>query len=148
MKNSVFIRNVEIKDPRNPGEIFHLDIHEVDGGIIGISSDYAEQVANYILNPYEGCQLVKLTDPMGNDEEADPPLEEDEVIGFLKILNGLDSTLALLTAEQRSVILDGIAKRAGLTRDRIDVLLGMAKETLDMAALAEFTRVLKDDNSK
>lgn len=148
MKTSLFILTVKINDPRNPGDVITLDIHQVDGGIIGISSEYTDEVANYILNPYEGCQLVKLTDPMGGDDAADPPLEEDEVVGFLKILKAFDDTCGLLPEDSKNVILDGISKRAGLSRDRIDVLLGMAKETLDMAALAEFTRVLKEDDPK
>ena len=148
MKNSIFITTARINDPRNPGQVIDLDIHEVDGGVLGISPTFAEEVANYIANPYEDCQLVRLTDPMGNDEIPDPPLEEDELVGFLKILHGLDSTLALLDPAARSIILDGVALRAGLARDRIDVLFGMAKETLDMAALAEFTRVLKEDKAE
>lgn len=148
MKISTFVTTVSVSDPRFPGKVFFLDIHQVDGGIIGISNDYADEVANYILNPYEGCQLVKLADPTGDDAAVDPPLEEDEVVGFLKILKAVDDTCNLLNEDARKVILDGISKRAGLSRDRIDVLLGMAKETLDMAALAEFTRVLKDDGSK
>lgn len=145
MKKSIFITNTRINDPRNPGEVIDLDIHEVEGGFIGISSDYVDEVANYIANPYVDCQLVKLTDPQGNDDIPDPPLEEDELVGFLKILNALDSTISLLPADQKDVILNGIAKRAGLSRNSIDVLFGMAKETLDMAALSEFTRVLKED---
>jgi len=148
MKKSVFITTVEINDPRVPGEVINLDIHQVDGGIIGISSDFVDEVANYVANPYADCELVKLTDPAGNDDLPDPPLEEDELVGFLKILVAIDSTSQLLPEEQRNLLLDGIAKRAGLARDRLDVLFGMAKETLDMAALAEFTRVLKEDTPK
>lgn len=145
MKKSIFITTARINDPRNPGAVIDLDIHEVEGGVIGISADFVEEVANYVANPYADCQLVKLTDPQGNDDIPDPPLEEDELVGFLKILNGLDNTVSLLPVEQRDIILNGIAKRVGLSRDRIDVLLGLAKETLDMAALSEFTRVLKED---
>jgi hypothetical protein len=146
MKKSIFIMTASINDPRNPGTVIELDIHEVEGGIIGISSDFVDEVANYVANPYADCQLVKLTDPQGNDDIPDPPLEEDELVGFLKILSGLDSAVSLLPAEQKDVILNAIAKRANLTRDRIDVLFGMAKETLDMAALSEFTRVLREDS--
>jgi len=146
MKKSEFILTAQINDPRNPGDVIVLDIHQVDGGIIGISDEYVEDVANYIMNPYESCQLVKLTDPAGNDDTIDPPLEEDETVGFLKILKAFDDTCNLLPDDSRNIILDGISKRAGLPRDRISVLLGMAKETLDMAALAEFSRVLKDDS--
>jgi hypothetical protein len=148
MKKSIFILTARINDPRNPGDVIDLDLHEVEGGIIGISNEYVDEVANYIMNPYEGCQLVKLTDPAGNDDIPDPPLEDDETVGFLKILKAFDDTCRLLPEDSRNVILDGISKRAGLSRDRIDVLLGMAKETLDMAALAEFSRVLKDDSAK
>lgn len=148
MEKSIFITNVRINDPRNPGQVINLDIHQVDGGFLGISADFVDEVANYVANPYEDCQLVKLTDPLGNDDIPDPPLDEDELVGFLKILSGLDATLSLLPLDQRSIILDSIAKRARLSRDRIDMLLGMAKETLDMAALSEFTRVLREDQPK
>jgi len=131
-----------------PGVVISLDLHQVDGGVIGIACDYSNEVANYILNPYEGCQLVKLADPTGEDEAIDPPLEEDEIVGFLKILKAFDDTCALLSESSRTTIIEGISKRSGLSRDRIEVLLGMAKETLDMAALSEFTRVLKDDDVK
>jgi hypothetical protein len=145
MKTSIFVTTVKIVDPQNPELAIDLDIHKVDGGYVGISPDFSEEVANYIANPYEECQLVKLEDPQGNDNDLDPPLEEDELVGFLKILNAIDKTLSLLPVDQRDIMLDGIAKRAGLSRDRIEVSFGMAKETLDMAALREFTRVLQNE---
>mgnify|MGYP003418161521 CR=1 FL=1 len=148
MEKSIFIKTVSIDDPRNTGDAIDLDIHQIEGGFIGISSDFVEQVANYIMNPYEGCQLVKLSSPDGNDDELDPPIEEDETIGFLMILKAFDDTCSLLPKESRETILDGIAKRSGLGRKNVDLLLGMAKETLDMAALARFTRVLQDDEPK
>lgn len=146
MKISTFVSEVDVNDPRFPGRVVRLHIHEVDGGFIGINDDYCETVANYILNPYRGCQIVKL-DEQGGDEAVDPPLEEDEVFGFLKILKAFEDTCNLLSVDSKNIILDGISKRTGLSRDRIDVLLGMAKETLDMAAMTEFTRVLKDGNT-
>lgn len=147
MKVSKFIKTITDYNPHNPGEIISLDIHQVDGGFVGIDSSFTEDVANYIANPYEDCQLVKLQDPMGNDDEIDPPLEEDELVGFLKILVALDATSQLLPSDHREALLDGLAKRAKLTRDRLNVLLGLAQGCIENAALFQFQRVLKDGSS-
>lgn len=145
MKNSKFIRTIEINDPENIGQVVILDIHRISGGYIGIESSYPEEVANYIANPYEDCELVKLSDPLGSDDEIDPPLEEDELVGFLRILVAVDSTAKLLDEKQRELFYSGIAKKAKLSADRLGVLFGLAKECLDNAALYQFQRVLRDD---
>ncbi len=145
MKNSQYIKTIEIPDTENPGQVIHLDIHKVDGGFIGIDSSFPEEVANYIANPYQDCEFVKLTDSLGNDEEIDPPLEEDELVGFLRILVAIDATSQRLEEKQRELLLSGIAKRAGLTLDRLSVLFGLAKQCLEGAALYQFQKALKDE---
>lgn len=148
MNTATFIKTIEINDPRSPGVTVSLDIYEVEGGFVGVDSSFTEEVANYIANPYAECQLVKLQDPMGNDEEIDPPLEEDELVGFLRILVALDQTSQLLPSESREIMLNGLAKRAGLTRDRLNVLLGLAQQAVESAALFEFQRVLRPNDSE
>lgn len=145
MKISQYIKTIEISDTDNPGQVIHLDIHKVDGGFIGVETSFTEEVANYIANPYQDCELVKLTDSLGNDEEIDPPLEEDELVGFLRILVAIDRTSQLLDQNQRELLLSGIAKRAGLTLDRLNVLFGLAKQCLDGADLYQFQKVLRDE---
>lgn len=145
MKNAKFIKTIEINNPDKPGVTISLDIYEVEGGFVGVDSSFTEEVANYIANPYAECQLVKLPDPIGNDEEIDPPLEEDELCGFLKILVALDQTSQLLEVEQREIMLNGLAKRAGLTRDRLSVLLGLAQQEVESAALFQFLQVLRPE---
>jgi hypothetical protein len=145
MKTSKYIKTVEINNPDNPGEVIHLDIHQVDGGFIGIETSFTEEVANYIANPYQDCELVKLKDSIGNDDEIDPPLEEDELVGFLRILVAVDETSQLLDESKRELLLSGIAKRAGLPPDRLSILFGLAKQCLEGAELYQFQRVLRDE---
>lgn len=145
MKTSQYIKTIELMDPDNPGQVVHLDIHRVDGGFIGVDASFSEEVANYIANPYQDCELVKLTDSLGNDDEIDPPLEEDELVGFLRILVAIDRTSQLLDEHQREALLSGIAKRAGLTIDRLSVLFGLANQCLQNIALFQFQKALKDE---
>jgi hypothetical protein len=145
MKNSQYIKSVEIDDPNHPNQIIRLDIHKIDGGFIGIESSFTEEVANYIANPYQDCELVKLTDSLGNDEDIDPPLEEDELVGFLSILVAIDKTSQMLDEKQRELLFSGIAKRAGLPPDRLNILFGLAKQCLEQSTLYQFQRILRDD---
>lgn len=145
MKSSQYIKTIEIMDPDNPGQVIHLDIHKVDGGFIGVDTSFTEEVANYIANPYQDCELVKLTDPLGNDEEIDPPLEEDELVGFLRILVAIDQASQLLDEKQRELLLSGIAKRAGLAIDRLSVLFGLARQCLGGAAFYQLQKALRDE---
>jgi hypothetical protein len=70
------------------------------------------------------------------------------LVGFLRILVALDKTSQLLEAEQREVMLNGLAKRAGLTRDRLNILLGLAQQEVESAALFQFQRVLRPNDSE
>lgn len=148
MKSSQYIKTVELHDPDNVGQVIRLDIHRVNGGFLGIDASFTEEVANYVANPYQDCEFVKLTDSLGSDEDdIDPPLEEDELFGFLRILVAIDRTSQLLDEKQRELLLSGIAKRAGLAPDRLSVLFGLARQCLENAALYQFQKVLRDEPS-
>jgi len=146
MKTAKLVKTIEINHPEYPGTVISLNIYEVEGGYVGVDSSFTDEVANYIANPYAECQLVKLPDPIGNDEEIDPPLEEDELVGFLRILTAFDSTIQLLPVEQQEIIMNGLAKRSGLARDRLSVLLGLARQEVASAALFQFVKALKPES--
>ena len=146
MKTAKLVKMVDINHPEYPGTVISLNIYDVEGGYVGVDSSFTDEVANYIANPYAECQLVKLPDPIGNDDEIDPPLEEDELVGFLRILVAFDSTIQLLPVEQQEIIMNGLAKRSGLSRDRLSVLLGLARQEIDSIALFQFVQVLKPES--
>lgn len=129
MKNSEYIKTISINNPKNPGEKITLAIHSVDGGYVGVDANYIDEVANYIINPFEECDFVKLTDPMGSDDELDPPLREDAILGFVRLLAAFDdvsnSELFL-----RQEILRHVQERSKMSSDEVSMLLGMAKEIL------------------
>lgn len=150
MVKSTHIISAQINDPRRPGSVITLDIHEVPGGIIGIQPDYAEQVSNHVMNPYEDCQIVLLSDPEGGDDEPDPPMDEDELVGFLKIINAVDVNISRMEGSNRSVFLSGMAKLSGISVDRLEVLFGLADKAIkeiQQDAFERFKSVLSEEKS-
>lgn len=143
MNNSTFIVTAEINDPRFPGEKIILDIHEIEGGTLGIDPSYSEEIANYILNPYEECSFVKLSDSMDSDDILDPPIKEDEIYCFLKMLSSLDEIFSQLKEEDKNNILDILSKKTGFSRDKIDFHFGLSKNSLEAIALEEAKKALR-----
>lgn len=127
MKNSEYIKTISINNPKNPGEKITLAIHQIDGGYVGIDANYIDEVANYIVNPFDKCGFVKLTDPMGNDEDVDPPLRDDVILGFVRLLAAFDSVMSE-SFSSREEMLATIFGRSKLSSDEVSVLLGMAKD--------------------
>jgi len=145
MVKSVYITTVQVNDHRNPGQTISLDVHELEGGFIGIESAYSEEIGNHIANPYHDCQIALLSDPQGGENEPDPPLEEDELVGFLKIIVGIDAGIAKLQPDNRPTFLSGLSKLTGLTTDRLDFLFGLAKGEIESLAFESMRNVLRSD---
>jgi hypothetical protein len=143
MVKSAYITTIKVNDHRNPGQTIDLDIHQLDGGIIGIESAYTEEIGNHIANPYHDCQVVLLSDPQGGDVEPDPPLEDDELVGFLKILVGIDAGIQKLQPENRPKFLSGLSKLTALSVDRLDFLFGLAKGEVESLAFEGMRRALQ-----
>lgn len=136
MKISQFVTNITINDSNNPGQIISLNVHQIDGGYIGIDTNFTEEVANYIINPYEECELVKLVDSDGNDEEFDPPLSDDTIIGFLRILKAIDYVVQRHENLNRFNFRILVANAAKMSVDEYDVYLGLAQAFLTESKVA------------
>ena len=132
MKNSEYIKTISINDPRHPGEKIVLAIHQLDGGYIGVDTNYIDEVANYLINPFEECEFVKLTDPMGNDDEIDPPLNEDIIFCFLNMLVAFDDATQHDSASKEQ-LLQRVSAFTQLNSDQVSYLLGIAREFLGAA---------------
>ena len=130
MKSSSFITTVSLNDPDNPGTIINLSVHAIDGGYIGIDSNFIGEVANYIINPYQTTQLIRLNDGASDDETYDPPTDDDTYYGFVKLLHSFDVALSRGTDYDRKLIMDEVERTSGIPADQIDVLLGFAQQIL------------------
>ncbi len=149
MKNSQYIKTIDFTDPEDPNKIVQLDVHKLNDNYVAIESSFSETVANYILNPYEDCELIKLADPQGNDDVLDPPVEEDELIGFLKIIVMLDKISHSNEVQNRDVLLSSLAKKTGLETGQLEFLFGLARnvlEDVDKVAFQRFLKALQNNN--
>jgi hypothetical protein len=70
MKTSKYITSVTLNDNHNPGQIITLNVHQIDGGYIGIDSNFIEEVANYIINPYVEDDMVQIVDPENSGRKS------------------------------------------------------------------------------
>jgi hypothetical protein len=127
MKHSTFVTNVNINDPHNPGVIINLSVHEIDGGYIGIDNNFIDEVANYIINPYQTTQLIMLNDSTSDDDIFDPPVDDDTYYGFAKLLHAFDMAVLRGTDFERNTIMSELESMTGISHDRIDVILGFAQ---------------------
>jgi hypothetical protein len=148
MNKSVYITTAQVNDPRNPGVVIDIELHEIEGGIIGIQPDYIDEVANYIANPYHDCQIVLLTGPTSAGLHPDPDLDEDELCGFLRIIAAVDTVVTKLDVDKRPAFMSGISKISGLPEDQVELLFGLAKKTVDDLALDQMTAALTDDDEE
>lgn len=131
MRTSTFVTSVVCNDPNQPGCTIDLSVHQIDGGYIGIDSNYIDEVANYIVNPYQSTQIIKLCDNSSYDEASDPSTDEDTFYGFLKLLSAVDVALLKSSRYDRELVLSDLETMSGIRVDQIQVLLGIAKQTLD-----------------
>lgn len=127
MKSSKFITNITLNDNNKPGQIISLNVHEIDGGYIGIDTNFTEEVANYIINPYEECDIVKLTDVDGADEELDPPLDDDTIVGYLRVLVAMDAVANRMSSLAKLEFKTSVAQMAGLSYDELEISIGSAQ---------------------
>jgi hypothetical protein len=131
MKISKFITNVTLNDNNSPGQIISLNVHQIDGGYIGIDTNFTEEVANYIINPYEECDFVKIVDPDGNDDTIDPPLTEDTIAGYLRVLVAMDTAINRMDSLAKLQMKMNVAHLAGISYDELEILIGSAQVFLD-----------------
>jgi hypothetical protein len=134
IEKSTYISSVSFMDPAS-GSICLLDVHQIPGGYIGIDPSFIENVGNYIVNPFEETNFVLLTDNEGTDDAAlEPPIEEDDIFGFMLLVDSFRSVFEnkeIISEELRNSILKQISEKSGLTEDRVEVLMGLARNSVE-----------------
>jgi len=96
---------------------------------MGIDTNYVDEVANYIINPFQECEFVKIDDNMSDDDLIDPPLAEDALLGFVRLLVAFDETFDQDEFSRKEKI-DQILAKTNMTSDQVSMLLGLAKSVL------------------
>jgi hypothetical protein len=127
MKISKFITNITLNDVESPGQIITLAVHQIDGGYIGIDTNYTDEVANYIYNPYADIDLVKLVDPDSAETKSDPSLKEDTIVNLLQILLTLLEELGKLDSYPKLSLRCAIAQRIKSGLAEVDFLIDIAQ---------------------
>lgn len=127
MKISKFITNITLNDVESPGQVITLTVHQIDGGYIGIDTNYTDEVANYIYNPYADIDLVKLVDPDSTETKSDPSLKEDTIVNLLQILLTLLEELGKLDSYPKLSLRCAIAQRLKIGLAELDILLDKAQ---------------------
>ena len=131
MKTSTFITNISLNDTDSPGQIINLNVHKIDGGYIGIDTNYTEEVANYIINPYSDIDMVKLIEADADDIKIDPNLKEDTFVCLMKALMAMCDEINLLPSLPRLETRYRIASRLRMSLDELDILLYKAQAFVD-----------------
>lgn len=126
MKISKFITNVTLNDNINPGQIITLAVHQVEGGYIGIDTNYTDEVANYIFNPYADIDLVRLVETDSGESKNDPGLKEDTIVCLLHILMSMLEQLGKLDSYPKLSCRMAIAQKMKMSLDELDILLDKA----------------------
>ena len=129
MKISKFITNITINDNDYPGQIINLNVHHISGGYVGIDTNYLDEVANYITNPYEAPDFVQLRD--SSDDKLDPPLNEHLMVGLMKTVVALDEIVQSLDSLQRLTLKAKFFGQKKLSLDEYEIFVGMARNFLD-----------------
>ena len=63
----------------------------------------------------------------GADEELDPPLDDDTIVGYLRVLVAMDAVANRMSSLAKLEFKTSVAQMAGLSYDELEISIGSAQ---------------------